>query len=126
MCVVILSGHSLFADGIAARLQDYLSSTDLRVVHPTHPDAMDALIQAQPAIIILDVTDTDAIHFYTSNKLLYKLPVVRVIRLDPQEEQIRVLTSECHPAIEVKDLLDIIQYQLTREDAEACGEWSEK
>jgi len=106
--VVILSSHSLFTDGIASRLQHYLPQPQLQMVNPTLPSALRELINTDPQIIIFDITDTDALQFCVSHNLLYELPAVRLIALNPRKEQIRILTSECYPAVEIEDLLEVI------------------
>ncbi|MFQ5577154.1 MAG: hypothetical protein ACE5G8_09240 [Anaerolineae bacterium] len=109
MCVAILSGHSLFADGVASRLRQILQNVKLIVVDPAQTDAATRIIAAQPAIIILDVTDTEVTQTFSLSKLLLSLPTLKVIRLDPQRDQIQVVTSVQHPAVEVSDLVEVIE-----------------
>jgi len=106
--IVILSGHSLFADGVASRLRQILKPVTLKVVNPSTPDAMTHLLAAQPSIIILDVTDTEAARFCSLSKLLRSLPDVKIIRLDPEQDAVQVVTSEQRPIGRVRDLLDVI------------------
>lgn len=106
--VVILSSQSLFAEGIAKRLQQTLQSAVLRVIDPATSTAINDITDSAPSIVIFDVTDTKAASFCTQNDLLYSFPSLRLIRIDPESEQMRVLTSECHKAHQVQDLLDVI------------------
>ncbi|MEW5958305.1 MAG: hypothetical protein AB1801_11305, partial [Chloroflexota bacterium] len=55
--VVIVSTHSLFAEGVASRLRQYLEQTQFEIVNPRQPNAMTQITAAHPAIVILDVTD---------------------------------------------------------------------
>ena len=55
--VVILSGQSLFAEGIASRLRQYPHLVQLEIVDPRRPDAMAQITAAQPSAVILDVAD---------------------------------------------------------------------
>jgi len=106
--VVILSSQSLFAEGVAKRLQQTLPSAALRVINPATSTAMDDITGSAPSIVIFDVTDTEAVSFCVKSDLLYSFPSLRLIRIDPECEQMRVLTSECHQAHQMQDLLDVI------------------
>jgi DNA-binding NarL/FixJ family response regulator len=109
MRVVILSSHLLFAEGIASRLHQHLQQITHKIVDPRQPDAMAQIIAARPSIVILDVTDAEVNQFCSLSQLLLSLPGGKVIRLDPQQERIQVVTSEQHPAIEVRDLIEVIE-----------------
>lgn len=106
--VVILSSQSLFAEGIAKRLQQTLRCAALRVIDPATSTAMNEITNTAPSIVIFDVTDTKAASFCAQNDLLYSFSSLRLIRIDPESEQMHVLTSECHQAQQVQDLLDVI------------------
>ncbi len=106
--IVVLSGHSLFAEGVASRLRQYLQKIELEIVDPGQPDAMAQIAEAQPTIVLLDVTDPETTRFCPLSKLLLLFPELKVIRLDPQHEQIQVVTSEQRPAVKVRDLIEVI------------------
>lgn len=106
--VVILSGQSLFAEGIASRLQRYRQLVELEIVAPGQPDAVAQIAAAHPSTVILDVTDPGATQFCSLSELLLSQPRIRIICLDPQQEQIQIVTSEQHPAVEVRDLVEAI------------------
>ncbi len=108
-CIVILSSHLLFAESIANRLRQYLQQVALKIVDPRQPEAMAQIIAARPSIVILDVTDAEVNQFCSLSRLLLSLPGGKVIRLDPHQEQIQVVTSEQHPAVEVRDLIEVIE-----------------
>ena len=107
--VVILSSQSLLAEGVASRLRQYLNHTELEIVDPRQADAMLNIINIQPSILLLDITDAEAVRICSLSKLLLSLPELKIIRLDPQHEQIQVVTSEQHPAVNVHDLIEIIE-----------------
>lgn len=110
--VVILSGHSLFAEGIARRLQEYLQLAKFEIVDPRHLDAMAQISAARPSIVILDVTDSKVTQFCPLSKLLLSFPELRVICLDPQQDQIQVVTGEKRKAVEVRDLAEVIEQSI--------------
>jgi hypothetical protein len=107
--VVILSAQSLFAEGVASRLRQYLHHTELKIVDPRQSDAMAQIIAVQPAFVLLDVTDSEATRLCSLSKLLLSLPALKIIRLDPRNGQIQVVTSEQRPAVEVRDLIEVIE-----------------
>jgi DNA-binding NarL/FixJ family response regulator len=110
--VVILSAHSLFAEGIARRLQEYLQLAKLEIVDPRHLDAMAQISAARPSIVILDVTDSKVTQFCPLSNLLLSFPELRVICLDPQQDQIQVVTGEKRKAVEVRDLAEVIEQSI--------------
>ncbi len=107
--IIILSGYSLFAEGVANRLQEYLQQAEFEIVDPKEPDAIAQITAAQPSVLILDVSDVEVARFYSLNKLLRLLPQLKIIRLDPQREQIQVVTSRQFPVTEVNDLIEVIK-----------------
>ncbi len=107
-CVVILSGHSLFAEGVASQLRQHVQELELAVVDVRQPDAMAQIIAARPSTVILDATDPEIARLGLLSRLPLVLPELKVICLDSQQEQIQVITSEQLPADQVRDLLDVI------------------
>ncbi len=106
--VVILSGHSLFAEGIASRLRQHPEALDLHIVDPHVPGAIDQVAAAHPSAVIVDATDLEAEQLCPLSSLLVQLPALKVIRLDPQRNQIQVVTSAERIVTEVRDLLEVI------------------
>ena len=107
-CVVILSSYLLFAEGIVSRLRQYLRLADLEIVDPRQPDAFEQITVAQPSVIILDGSDSEITRFCSLSQLLHSLPELRIICLDPDQNQAQVVTSEQCPAVEVRDLVEVI------------------
>lgn len=107
--IVILSGHSLFAEGVASRLQQYLQQVELAIVDSRRPDLMAQITAAQPSILILDITDAESMRVCSLSQLLHLLPTLKIIRLDPQEDQIQVVSSEQRPVAKVRDLAEFIE-----------------
>lgn len=107
--VVILSGHSLFAEGVASRLKKHLDRLDLQVVDIADQDVLSKIVSLNPATVILDAMDADTSTAIPLSALLKALPEVTVIRLDPQQSQVQVVTSEERMLGEVKDLIEVIQ-----------------
>ena len=107
--VVILSGHSLFAEGVASRLKKHLDRLDLQVVDINEEDVLSKVVSLKPATVILDALDKERSQLLPLSQLLRSLPGVTVIRLDPQQTKVQVVTSEERMLGEVKDLIDVIE-----------------
>jgi hypothetical protein len=107
--IVILSCHSLFAEGIARRLQEYLQLADLRIVDPRQFDVVANLSVARPSFVILDITDPQTVEHCPLSELLLAFPDLRVICLDPREDQVQLVSGERRRAAEVRDLADMIE-----------------
>ena len=108
ICIVILSSHQLFAEGVASRIREYLQNVELEIVDPRQPDAMAQITAAQPTAVLLDDSDPEVSRHLSLSQLLRALPRCKVIRLDPQQDQIQVVTSEQRPAVQVSDLIEAI------------------
>ena len=109
LCLVILSGRSLFAAGVASRLQQYLPEVELRIIDLRQPDAARQIASIQPAAVILDVTDPEVNQLLPLTQLLQLHPSLKVIHLDPHQADIQVITSKQYRATEVRDLIQMIQ-----------------
>lgn len=107
--VVILSGQSLFAEGIASRLQQCLELIKLEVLVPGQFDIMSQVIAAQPSVVILDDTDPGIEQYCSLDKLLRLLPKLKIILLDLQQEQVQVVNSDQCLVTRVHDLAQVIQ-----------------
>ena len=108
MRVVVLMGRSLFAAGVISRMQ-HLNRFDLQVVDGRQANAIAQVMALQPSAVILDETDPESKHC-SLDKLLFALPSLKVIRLNPQSDQIQVIQWEWRQASEVSDLIQAIDW----------------
>jgi len=108
ICIVILSSHLLFAEGVASRIREYLQNVEIEIVDPRQSDARAQITAARPSVVIWDDSDPGVSRHLSLSQLLRALPRCKVIRLDPQQEQIQVVTSEQRPAVQVSDLVEAI------------------
>jgi DNA-binding NarL/FixJ family response regulator len=111
--VVILSGRSLFTEGIASRLRQDEARVEVVTVDSRQPNALAGVIAAQPTAVIFDATDPESTQHCSLDTLLEALPGLKVLRLDPQQQQVQVVTSEQRKASEVSDLIAVIESQST-------------
>ena len=107
--VVILSGRSLFAEGVASRLRQHLERFKLHTVDSRQDDALAQVVAVRPSAVILDASDPNVTDHCPLNTLLEALPSLKIIRLDPQRNQVQVVTSEQRQATEVSDLISLIE-----------------
>ena len=107
--VVILSTRSLFVEGVANRLKQHLPEERVKVVDARQTDALEQVIAAQPTSVILDATDAEATKNCPLSKMLNALPLLKVIRLDPQKDKIQVVVSEQRVVEQVSDLIEVIK-----------------
>ena len=107
--VVVLSSHSLYAEGVLTRLKAHSNALELHVVEADQTDALDQILAIQPAAVIVDASDKDANAHCPLGRLLRELPNVRIIRLDPINKGFQLVTSEQHDAEEVQELLAILK-----------------
>jgi DNA-binding NarL/FixJ family response regulator len=106
--VAVLVGHSLFAGAIANRLQQHHDRLEVESIDPRASDAQLRLIAAQPATVILDATDRDAMQCCSLDVLVRALPTIKIIYLNSQADPIEIV--ECGRAVVegVNDLIDLI------------------
>lgn len=108
-CLVILTNHSLFVEGVISRLTRQPEHVDLRVVDLSRPDALTEVVSARPSVILLDDSYPGAIRPFTLQELLQILPELTIIRLDHHKLPIQMLRCEQHMVGEVRDLVDLIK-----------------
>jgi hypothetical protein len=103
--ILILTGHSLFADGVISKLLNSPLAGKFDVVDMRQPDPIQAIIQANPDYLILDVTDPELTE-QLKGKLFSALACLKVIFLDPQKNHLRVLQCEEYDNSQIWDLLN--------------------
>jgi DNA-binding NarL/FixJ family response regulator len=106
--LVIVSHHSLFADGVAAWLGMHLAAVELANVDPWQPDAAEKIVAAQPFAVLLDSSVPDVARLCHVEELLRSLPGLKVVRLDPTVPYVQVMTSQQCPVGSVRDLIELI------------------
>jgi DNA-binding NarL/FixJ family response regulator len=80
--IVIVSHHSLFADGVAAWLGMHQAAVELISVDPELPDAAEKIVAAQPSAVLLDCSAPDVARLYRVEELFRSLPGLKVVHLD--------------------------------------------
>lgn len=116
--VVILTSRSMFSEGIAARLGQFLDRIDLLVVDSRDPGYPATIHQAQPAVVVLEANDENVDRLCPLDKILAAAPEVRVIRLDRDLDQIHVVTGELRTVNEPADFIDMLLLPRSHASAE--------
>jgi hypothetical protein len=103
--ILILTGHSLFADGVVSKLLNSPLAGKFEVVDLRQPDPIHAIIEANPDYLILDETDPELTE-QVKSELFSALTCLKVIFLDPQKNHLRVLQCEEYDNSQIWDLLN--------------------
>lgn len=106
--VFILSGYSLFAEGVASRLRQYPDQVDVMVMDPRQPSIFSKIAEKNPSVIMLDAADHETMQLCPLGDLIFALPKLKVMRLDSQKELIQVVSSEQFRVVDVDDLIQVI------------------
>ena len=107
--LVILSNHTLFAEGVASRLRQYPERVDVHFVNPQKTDYLEQIKEIRPSAVVIDAADTDSTQCCLLCDLLMALANVTLIRLDVQHKDIQIVASAQRPLNEVRDIIDIVE-----------------
>jgi len=106
--VVVLTAHSMFTEGIATRLGQYLDRIDLKVVDSRDPACLKHIREAHPSVIVLETNDENVDRHCPLSEILADAPEVKVIRLDPDLDRIHVVTSELRIVHAPTDFISLV------------------
>jgi len=109
MAFVILSSRSLFAEGMATRLGQFLGADELVTVDALRPQALQSVIAAAPSVVLLDAGDEAVSQLAPLSVLLTALPTLRIIQFDPRGHQVQVITSACQNVDQAQDLVALLK-----------------
>jgi hypothetical protein len=111
--VVILSGLSLFAEGTASSLRRSTDSLQISVVDPRDKQVLEKIAELAPGTVILDMSDATVMENCPVTALLDLLPDLRIIRLDPGNEEIQIVSGEHRRATSIAELIEVISSEGT-------------
>jgi DNA-binding NarL/FixJ family response regulator len=106
--VVILSGHSLFTQGVAKRFEQFPERVQIHFINPKDEDSFDKIANIQPAAIIISFSEAESKENCLLCDLISTFPAVRVIRLAVDQDPVQVITSKQSQLNEVRDILDLL------------------
>lgn len=105
--VVILSDHSLFAQGVISRFEQYPERVQLHFVNP-NDDSYHQIKSIHPDVILLSLSEAKMDERCLLCDLISAFPSIRIIRLTVDQNPVQVITSEHSHIDQVIDLLDLI------------------
>lgn len=106
--VVIFFHNSLFAAGIASRLEE-AGFSDVSLLDVNQFDATKIIQTVQPDIIIFDSSDlgvTENICFFS---ILQDLPGVQIMQVDYAREKVQIYCSRLKDAHEMSEFITLMQ-----------------
>lgn len=89
-------------------MRQHLDQVDLHVVNSQDADAVARTLAIKPDVILFEAQDGNVECACPLVDLLAAAPLVRVIRLDVGNEQVRLLTSEQKAVSEPIDLISMV------------------
>ena len=107
--IVILSGHSLFTEGVASRLRQYPQRVDVLFVDPQQSDYLDQIKEIRPTAVIINAADTDNSQCCVLCDLIMAMPNLKIVRLEVQKPDIQIVNSSQYQINEARDIIDILE-----------------
>ena len=106
--VVILSKHSLFAQGVASRFEQYPDRVKFHFVDPQEHDYMERITELHPSAVVLNASEVDWKRRCLLCALLSAIQEITIIRLSVDALPVQVIRSQQSQLNEVRDLLDLL------------------
>jgi len=106
--IVVLSGHSLFAEGIASSLRQKTTDLTIEVMDAREPDILFQIQKHQPDTVIFDGGDATLRTNCPLDAILWAVPNLHIFQLDPDSELIQIVTGQYHPVASVADIIEAI------------------
>jgi hypothetical protein len=98
----------LFTQGIATRLGQHADQIELTVVDSRDADALARAMATRPEVVLFEARDVNVERPCPLRELIDAAPLVRLIRLDPSQDRVRVVTSEQRMVSEPIDLIGMV------------------
>ena len=105
--IAVLSSRTLFAAGMAATLRRRLDRRAFRTFDAQQPEAMEQLVAFRPSVVLLDAADEVVSRRYPLGSLFGALPALTIVLVDPQDEQVQVVTSQQRAIRRMSDIVDL-------------------
>lgn len=106
--VIILAGQSLIANGVTSRLRSKETQLDFDVVSLDEENSLQRLKDANPSVVILDVDDPNVNKQFPLTTLMEAFSSLKVICLNPESSQTRVIQWGLQPINQITDLLNAL------------------
>jgi DNA-binding NarL/FixJ family response regulator len=107
--VAVLSGHSLFAEGIISRLREHQTWLEVHHINPDNSGYLDRIKQIQPTAVLIDAADEDGNQCGFLCELLLTFPTTTIVRLAADQRDVQVIHSSTHQFSGVGELMDVLE-----------------
>ena len=106
--VVVLTGHSLLAQGIISNLRKSSSSLEVEALDVACPDLVNALALIQPQIVIMEASLRQNDPDCSLNRLFEVLPNLIVLEVNLNNSSIQLIRSDLYDAGGFAGLLNVL------------------
>jgi hypothetical protein len=107
--VIVLTGNSLLAQGLASRLRTYSHAFEVRLVDLTSSDSLQQVSAFQPEIIIFDEGDFKGTRHPSLVDFLNSLPEVILLELRLDNSNVQLIRSVRFNASTTDELVQIFK-----------------
>lgn len=104
--VAVLSGQSLFVEGIISRLREHAGRLEVHHIDPKPGDYIDRIKRIKPAAVVIDAADEDEEQCCFLCELLLAFPWMMIVRLAANQYDVQVIRSSTQRFEDVQDLID--------------------
>lgn len=104
--IAVLSGHSLFVEGIISRLRQHPRQLEVHHIDPEMPDYVDKISQIQPTAVVIDAADENKNQCCFLCELLLEFPSSTIVRLAADQRDVQVIKSATQRFEDVQDLIN--------------------
>lgn len=109
--IVVLSGQSLFVEGLISRLREYPKRLEVHHIDPNNADYIDQIGHIQPAAVLIDAANTGSAQCGLLCELLRSCPSVLVVRLAVDQRDVQIIRSSTHQFSGVQELIGVLEHQ---------------
>ncbi|MBI5934800.1 MAG: hypothetical protein HY867_13940 [Chloroflexi bacterium] len=107
--IAILTAHSLFADGITSRLQEYSTRLEFQVFDIGEAGFLAQVLAFNPSVIFLEEEVSSRYEECSLEQLLTNFTNVTIVFLHISESKIQVILSEQYVASDVHTLVEFLR-----------------
>jgi DNA-binding NarL/FixJ family response regulator len=107
--VVILSGYTLFAEGVVNRLRQFPQRIEVSIINPDEGEVIARIREIHPSAVIIDASEPETEESFSPWELMTSSREVKLIRLDPESSEVQIVSTKCFNASDVRDLVDLIE-----------------
>ena len=104
--VAVLSGQSLFVEGIESRLREHSERLEVHHIDPDVTDYVNLIGQIQPIAVLLDAADQNNTQCCFLCELLLTFPSIMIVRLAADQRDVQVIRSSTEHFEDVQDLIN--------------------